>query len=69
MIITKKKLNININISVNTNMETADKYTQTEEIYFKNNWRNFIGMCKIMTPKINKYPIFRIIHSYWLNLS
>ena len=55
--IKQTNLNININISVNTNMETADKYTQTEEIYFKNNWRNFIGMCKIMTPKIDKYPI------------
>ena len=50
-------INININISINTNVETSEKYTQTEEIYFKNNWRHFIGMCKILTPKIDNYPI------------
>ena len=55
--IKQTNLNININISLNTNIETSDKYTQTEEIYFKNNWRHFIGMCKILTPKFDKYPI------------
>jgi hypothetical protein len=55
--IKQTNLNININISLNTNVETSDKYTQTEEIYFKNNWRHFIGMCKILTPKFDPYPL------------
>ena len=55
--IKKTNLDININISLNTNVETSDKYTQTEEIFFKSNWRHFIGMYKILTPKFDKYPI------------
>ena len=50
-------IDININISLNNNVETSEKYTQTEEIFFKNNWRHFIGMYRILTPKIDKYPV------------
>ena len=34
-----------------------DKFTQTEEIFFKYSWKNFIGLYKIITPKIDKYPL------------
>ena len=55
--IKPNNLNFNINISINTNLETSDKATQTEEIFFKSNWKHFIGMYKILTPKIDKYPV------------
>ena len=53
--IKQTNIDININISLNTNIETSEKYTQTEEIFFKKNWSYFIGMYKILTPKIDKY--------------
>ena len=53
--IKQTNIDININISLNTNIETSEKYTQTEEIFFKKNWSHFIGMYKILTPKIDKY--------------
>ena len=53
----RQNINININITVNKNIGMVDKYTQTEEIFFKNNWRHFIGKFKIITPKIDKYSI------------
>ena len=55
----KKNINININISLNKNINIilVDKFTQTEEIFFKYSWKNFIGLYKIITPKVDKYPL------------
>ena len=59
--INKNKQNININVSISLNksinITLVDKYTQTEEIFFKYSWKNFIGMYKIITPQIKKYPL------------
>ena len=50
-------LNINISTNKNKNVITCDKSTQTEEIFFSSNWRNFLGKYRILTPKIDKYEI------------
>ena len=59
--IKKSNINININISLNQNSETAEKSTQTEEIFFKSNWRYFIGKYKILTPKIDRYDKYPVL--------
>ena len=55
----KKNINININISLgkNINVNIVDKFTQTEEMFFKYSWKSFIGLYKIITPKVEKYPL------------
>jgi hypothetical protein len=57
----KQNINININISlnknINININLVDKFTQTEEMFFKNSWKSFIGLYKIISPKIEKYPL------------
>jgi hypothetical protein len=53
----KQAISLNINISINKNVITCDKSTQTEEIFFSTNWRNFLGKYRILTPKIDKYEI------------
>ena len=60
-VINKNKQNINININLsankNINITLVDKFTQTEEIFFKYSWKNFVGLYKIIAPKIDKYPL------------
>ena len=51
------KINMQRSTNNNINIKTAEKSTQTEEAFFKFGWRNFIGMYRIITPKIEKYPI------------
>ena len=55
----KPNINININISLSKsiNINIVDKFTQTEEMFFKYSWKSFIGLYKIITPKIEKYPL------------
>ena len=65
--IKQANLDININISFNTNVETSEKYTQTEEIFFKKNWSYFIGKYKILTPKVDKYQISFLLKPIKLN--
>ena len=55
----KRNINININISLSKqiNINIVDKFTQTEEMFFKYSWKSFIGLYKIITPKVEKYPL------------
>ena len=55
----KRNISININISLSKqiNINIVDKFTQTEEMFFKYSWKSFIGLYKIITPKVEKYPL------------
>ncbi len=64
---SQKAINIKINFSINRILDLSDKYTQTEEIFFKENWRFFIGQYKIIAPQYDKYPIISQIKPIKLN--
>ena len=49
--------NTNLNLClINKNPYMIDRFTQTEEIFFKYSWKKFIGIYKILTPKIELFP-------------
>ena len=46
-----------INIKLNFSISTADKETQTEEIFFKKRWAYFVGLYPIVSPKFEKSSV------------
>ena len=45
---------IHINLKINFSVTFVDKWTQTEEIFFNKKWTYFVGLYKILFPKIEK---------------
>ena len=43
-----------LSVKINFTLTTLDKETQTEEIFFKKRWTYFVGLYRIITPKLEK---------------
>ena len=53
----KEKKDIKLNLKFNFSITFVDKATQTEEIFFKKKWSYFVGLYKIMFPRLEKSVI------------
>ena len=53
----KDKKDIKLNLKFNFSITFVDKATQTEEIFFKKKWSYFVGLYKIMFPRLEKSVI------------
>ena len=53
----KEKKDTKLNLKFNFSITFVDKATQTEEIFFKKKWSYFVGLYKIMFPRLEKSVI------------
>ena len=53
----KDKKDTKLNLKFNFSITFVDKATQTEEIFFKKKWSYFVGLYKIMFPRLEKSVI------------
>jgi len=53
----KDKKDTKLNLKFNFSITFVDKATQTEEIFFKKKWSYFVGLYKIMFPRLEKLVI------------
>jgi len=53
----KEKKDTKLNFKFNFSITFVDKATQTEEIFFKKKWSYFVGLYKIMFPRLEKSVI------------
>ena len=53
----KDKKGTKLNLKFNFSITFVDKATQTEEIFFKKKWSYFVGLYKIMFPRLEKSVI------------
>ena len=53
----KEKKHTKLNLKFNFSITFVDKATQTEEIFFKKKWSYFVGLYKIMFPRLEKSVI------------
>ncbi len=51
----KNDYSTHVNINMNFSVLYVDKSTQTEEIFFTKKWTYFVGLYKIMFPKLDKF--------------